>query len=64
MVTTSRTIDTPVESSWGLVPNLSKYKTYLVDSDSNYIYDNEWNKIVVYSNTWFEEVSGTQWNIQ
>lgn len=35
---------------------LTKWKSYLLDESSNYIYDNEWNRVIIYTDDWYEEV--------
>lgn len=61
---TTREIDSPVNTSWGLDSNLTKWIDYLRDETWEIIHDNEWNAICIYADSWFQEVPWTVWEIE
>ena len=60
-MTTRTKIVTWIETVWSGRPKLSKWKDYLQDFDSSNVQDENWDAIVIYSDSWFEEIPWTTW---
>ena len=46
----------------------TKFKTYLIGYNDSwelvYVCDQDWNKIVIYADTWFEQVEYNDWTLR
>lgn len=54
-------------TSWDTYWRLKRFKDYIRGIDDSWdvlVCDSEWNRIVIFSDSWFEEVALTDWDIR
>lgn len=64
-MTTQWTGRTKPETSW-LKDRVERWKEYLVGKFTDWLFynitDEDWNRIIIYDSTWFEQISNTDYS--